>query len=139
MIRRLLVALVLLTALTTVLWTEDAQARNIRGSAVIKEGKTYLGRDYRDGGLDCSMFTRRVYKKFGVHLEDSPTSQFHSGRRVRNPRRGDLVFFREHGRRLTHVGIYYGNDKILHASSYFDEVVISQMRHIDGYAGAVTF
>ena len=121
--------------------TSTAEARNLNGGAILREGKTYLGRDYKHTGLDCSMLTRRVYKQFGVLMPDNPTSQFHYGRRVRDPRRGDLVFFRENGRGngITHVGIYAGKGDILHASSYFDEVVISKMRYLDGYAGARTF
>nr|MBA4116294.1 C40 family peptidase [Rubrobacter sp.] len=49
---------------------------------------------------------------------------------------GDLVFFNEHGRGISHVGIYAGNGKLIHASDYFNEVTESQMKYIKGYAGA---
>jgi cell wall-associated NlpC family hydrolase len=48
------------------------------------------------------------------------------------------VFFKE-GRRkrgITHVGIYSGRGKLVHASAYFGKVVESKMRYIKGYSGA---
>jgi cell wall-associated NlpC family hydrolase len=47
-----------------------------------------------------------------------------------------LVFFNEHGRNVSHVGVYAGNGKILHASDYYNKVVESQMKYIEGYVGA---
>ena len=48
------------------------------------------------------------------------------------------MFFREHESAgpATHVGLYYGDGKILHASSYYGETVVSDMAYISGYLGA---
>jgi cell wall-associated NlpC family hydrolase len=49
-----------------------------------------------------------------------------------------LVFFKEAGpnRPITHVGIYSGRGYILHASTYWGQVVESPMNAVDGYYGA---
>jgi cell wall-associated NlpC family hydrolase len=52
---------------------------------------------------------------------------------------GDLVFFNEHGKDISHVGIYAGNGKIIHASDYFRKVTESDMKYIKGYVGARRF
>jgi cell wall-associated NlpC family hydrolase len=55
-------------------------------------------------------------------------------------RPGDEVFFKEGGsNNITHVGIYSGNGRIVHASTYFNKVVESEMRYIKGYFGAKRF
>jgi cell wall-associated NlpC family hydrolase len=89
---------------------------------------------------DCSCFTRIVLRRF-KRLTDSPVVQFRYGHKVRSRsglRRGDLVFFKEHGysHPITHVDIYSGNGHILHASSYFGRVVNSKTKYIRGYHGA---
>lgn len=99
----------------------------------------YLGKRYVLGGLDCSGYTQRVYAKIGINLPDDPALQMRYGQRVSTPHAGDLVFFNEYGKGITHVGIYAGNGMIYHSSSYFGKVVKSKMRYIDGYVGARSF
>ena len=50
-----------------------------------------------------------------------------------------MVFFRENGTDISHVGIYAGNGKIIHASDYFRKVTESDMKYIKGYVGARRF
>jgi cell wall-associated NlpC family hydrolase len=80
----------------------------------------------------------QVYKKFGVSLPHWDDKQYRKGTQVPKGQEkpGDLVFFNEHGRSVSHVGIYAGNGKILHASDYYNKVVESQMKYIEGYVGA---
>jgi cell wall-associated NlpC family hydrolase len=49
---------------------------------------------------------------------------------------GDLVFFNEHGRNVSHGGIYADNGKTIHASDYYNKVAESQMKYMTGYVGA---
>jgi cell wall-associated NlpC family hydrolase len=82
----------------------------------------------------CSCFTKIVLRRF-KWLPDSPVLQFQYGHKVRsrsNLKRGDLVFFKERGRPITHVGMCSGYGYILHASSYFGSVVNSKMKYIRG-------
>ncbi len=56
-------------------------------------------------------------------------------------RPGDEVFFKENGPRgrITHVGVYSGNGRIIHASLYWGKVVEKEMKYINGYFGAKRF
>jgi cell wall-associated NlpC family hydrolase len=90
---------------------------------------------------DCSCFTHLVMRHFGKSLPDSPVLQFQYGHKVSsraNLKRGDLVFFKESGPSspITHVGMFAGNGIVLHASSYYGEVVESKMKDVSGYYGA---
>jgi cell wall-associated NlpC family hydrolase len=91
---------------------------------------------------DCSCHTMLVFRKFGKQLRDNPPDQWKRGRRVGKSdlRPGDLVFFDENRngklQPWDHVGIYSGNGYLIHASSYFGQVVESKMKYIRGYWGA---
>ena len=110
---------------------------------IIRIGEQYLGTKYSE--MNCSEFTSIVYERATsgrVVMPASDDEQRWYGRAVEPPERGDLVYFNENKGEnkgedpVTHVGIYYGNDQILHSSEHFEEVVISEMGDIDGYLGA---
>ncbi|MBI3188101.1 MAG: C40 family peptidase [Gammaproteobacteria bacterium] len=93
----------------------------------------WRGIPYRHGGLskrgiDCSGFVYLTYRnKFGINLPRSTEQQSQIGIQVdpRAIRAGDLVFFNSLFTD-THVGIYLGNRKFLHASTS-QGVMISNM------------
>ncbi len=103
---------------------------NVNKTEVINYGKQFLGVPYKFGTgpysannrtFDCSSFTRHIYGKFGVNLPRSSRSQSDIGQRVtiNNLQVGDLMFFYTPGRYSSnkivgHVGIYAGNNKLLH-------------------------
>lgn len=71
------------------------------------------------GGFDCSGFTAYVYKHFNIKLPRGSYNQLPLGRPVAKGelRPGDLLFFKISRRAVvTHVGIYIGNDQMVHAS-----------------------
>jgi cell wall-associated NlpC family hydrolase len=87
----------------------------------MKIGGSLKGVPYRYGGstprgFDCSGFTMYVYRKVGVRLPHSATSQMHRSKRISrsSARPGDLVFFLG-GRGAYHVGIYAGKGRVLHS------------------------
>jgi len=114
-------------------------AKNLedKGSDVNKLKKTaysFLGARYRFGGnsrnaLDCSSFIQQVFRDHNINLPRTAREQFHAGSVV--PRgdlkKGDLVFFQTYAHFPSHVGIYLGNRKMIHASSRDRRVVISSM------------
>jgi cell wall-associated NlpC family hydrolase len=95
--------------------------------------RDYLGRPYRgsskyDPGLDCSKFTREVFKKFAdISLPRTASQQYQTGTPVHRERLfyGDLVFFNTDGG-ISHVGVYVGNSEFIHASSS-NGIIISKM------------
>ncbi|MFM8503365.1 MAG: C40 family peptidase [Actinomycetota bacterium] len=63
---------------------------------------------------DCSGLTMRAFEQAGVRLPHSSRAQFNYGRSIarNNLLPGDLVFF---GTPISHVGIYIGKGKMVHA------------------------
>ncbi|HWJ11187.1 MAG TPA: NlpC/P60 family protein [Nocardioides sp.] len=87
---------------------------------VIAKARSRAGSPYVYGAtgphaFDCSGLTQWVYRKVGKRLPRTSDAQAGAVRRVRKPRRGDLVFF-HNGGNVYHVGIYAGHHKIWHAS-----------------------
>ena len=94
---------------------------------VLRTGESYMGVKYVWGGstpregFDCSGFTKYVFAKQGVSLPRTSREQAHAGSALppdfRALRPGDLMMFAEPGQAISHVAIYAGNGRILHASS----------------------
>jgi peptidoglycan endopeptidase LytE len=94
----------------------------------------FLGIRYRFGGssrsgIDCSSFVQQVFREMEVSLPRTAREQFTEGNEVPHGdlQKGDLVFFRTYASYPSHVGIYLGNSKMIHASSRDRRVVISTM------------
>ncbi len=104
---------------------------------LVEAAKKYLGVRYRYGGsspsrgFDCSGFVHFLLSRHGVRAPHSAAALFQMGKPV--PRSdlkpGDLVFFKNTARRrgVTHVGIYIGNGKFIHASSGRGHVTITSL------------
>lgn len=107
---------------------------------------SFLGARYVFGGsrrnaLDCSSFTQQVFRQFNVKLPRTAREQFSVGNEVMRGdlRKGDLVFFQTYANFPSHVGIYLGNRKMIHASSRDRRVIISSMDnqyYLSRYLGA---
>jgi len=99
-----------------------------KGSAarVLPTAERYLGVPYRWGGtsprtgFDCSGFVQYVFAKHGTRLPRTSREMASSGTRLRPAwsalQPGDLVMFAEPGERISHVAIYAGRRRIIHAS-----------------------
>ncbi|MCY6354951.1 C40 family peptidase [Clostridium sp. ZS2-4] len=100
---------------------------------VVEYSYKFIGRPYvwaasGPSAFDCSGFTSYVYRKFGYSLPHYTGYQVQMGSTVprNNLKSGDLVFFDTIGSD-SHVGIYIGNGKFIHASSGKKEVTISDL------------
>ena len=91
---------------------------------LLGEGLMYIGVPYRWGGsspitgMDCSGLVQLVFRNsVGVDLPRTALEQSAQGNRVNqlDLKPGDLVFFNTMGENISHVGIYVGNGKFLHA------------------------
>ncbi len=81
-------------------------------------------------GFDCSGFVRYVFRHtVGKDLPGNSASQFQVGTKVAraDTRVGDLVFFRIKGKHISHVGIYLGEGRFIHAPSSGKSVSVSAL------------
>jgi murein DD-endopeptidase len=84
-----------------------------------------VGKPYRAGGtspaagFDCSGLVQFSYRQAGVKLPRSTEDQLRASSAVARSklRRGDLVFFDQDGKKNSHVGIYLGDGRFVHAPS----------------------
>jgi len=79
-----------------------------------------FGGNQPDKGLDCSGLVTHVYRESaGISLPRSARDMSRTGEEVARDalRPGDLVFFDTRNRPYSHVGIYAGENRFVHASS----------------------
>jgi len=78
-------------------------------------------------GFDCSGLVQYSYRLAGVRIPRSTRTQFRNSHSIRlsELHKGDLLFFNQQGKRFSHVGIYIGNDKFVHAPSSGKRVRVS--------------
>jgi len=93
-------------------------------SEIIRTAESFIGVPYLWGGtsseegFDCSGLTMAVYQYNGLDLPRSSREQFDYGVPVERSRlqKGDLVFFKTSGgNKVSHVGLYIGNNRFIHA------------------------
>lgn len=108
-----------------------------KGSEVVSYAYKFIGKPYVYGAtgpnaFDCSGLTQYVYNKFGVNISRTTYTQVQEGTKVdkNNLMAGDLVFFSTEGS-ISHVGIYIGEGKFIHAPRRGKPVMVSSLT--DGY------
>lgn len=120
----------------------DVNAGSLIGTALANLGTRYVWGGTSRSGFDCSGLTSYVYKSHGKALPRTAAEQAKAGKPVTKGElaEGDLVFFRTtRGSRISHVGIYMGNGKFVHASSGSGKVITSSLDegyYSRRYAGA---
>lgn len=95
-----------------------------RGGMVVNTAKKYIGVPYVWGGttasgFDCSGFIKSVYGMHGIDVRRLADEQYYGGKKLKRSDLvvGDLVFFSTYEPGVSHVGIYVGDNKFIHASS----------------------
>jgi cell wall-associated NlpC family hydrolase len=109
----------------------SGMAANLSAAGAVKQAASKLGKPYVWGAtgpsaFDCSGLMQWAYKQLGVSLPRTSAAQSQFGTPVSKSelRPGDLVFFYSP---VSHVGMYLGNGKILHASEPGQPVKVSDM------------
>jgi len=106
-------------------------------SNITSYAKSLIGTPYKYGGnspkkgFDCSGFVVHVFRQsLGVKLPRTTRKIRYSGKSVQKNylRAGDLVFFNTSRRKFSHVGIYLGNNRFIHAPSSGGSVRIENMQ-----------
>jgi cell wall-associated NlpC family hydrolase len=94
----------------------------------------FYGTPYRFGGnsshaLDCSGFVQKVFRANGIELPRDSRSQAKYGYKVSlsELKPGDLLFFKTYRQDVSHVGIYIGDGKMIHAARRGGGVKISSI------------
>jgi len=120
-------------------------------SEIVKTANRFLGLPYRWGGtspqrgFDCSGLSMVVYRLNGLNLPRSSQEQWAAGIPVdrRQLSKADLVFFQtDRGRKVSHVGIYLGRGRFIHAPGRGKTIRIDSLSDIyfrRRYVGAKTY
>ena len=103
------------------------------GVIAARTAERFVGIPYRWGGdtvvdgMDCSGFVRAVYNLCGVNIPRTSREQYRVGDVVGREelKDGDLVFFGSSADEITHVGIFVGNGRFVHAPRSGDDIKIS--------------
>ncbi|MBN2602360.1 MAG: C40 family peptidase [Candidatus Marinimicrobia bacterium] len=106
---------------------EDYLKRPLDVNQVIKTAKSLNGRPYMWGAaspkqMDCSGFTQTVFRQNGYLLQRDASMQVFEGVSVDTTnfpeklKPGDLIFFSPYPDRITHVGLYMGENEFIHSS-----------------------
>ena len=108
---------------------QPSLADDLVAYALTFEGYDYVYGGTTPAGFDCSGFVQYVYRHFGFNITRTATSQYyndgeHVSRSELMP--GDLVFFGSGGE-ITHVGIYIGGGRFIHAANPRKGVIISSL------------
>jgi len=110
---------------------EETPRKQIEKLAKAKLGKTYKWGGNGPYAYDCSGFTKEVFELNGITIPRVSKEQAKVGLKVskQNLQKGDLIFFDDkHSSAVSHVGIYLGNGKFIHASKFHKKIVISPLR-----------
>jgi peptidoglycan DL-endopeptidase CwlO len=120
-----------------------ANAVSGRAGVALRYAVQQIGDNYVWGAAgpikwDCSGLTMRSFQQAGVRLPHSSRAQYSYGRSITrsNLQPGDLVFF---GSPISHVGIYIGKNKMVHAPRPGARVQIAEFGNFFGrkkYVGA---
>jgi cell wall-associated NlpC family hydrolase len=108
-----------------------------QGEKIVQQANRYRGVKYRFGGdskskgFDCSGLVKRIYND--LHLDKVPRTAgglYKMGKPIHlnELRPGDLVFFKNTYRRgISHVGVYAGGNRFIHAQNRRHGVTITAL------------
>jgi cell wall-associated NlpC family hydrolase len=110
-----------------------------KAAKAVAYAKAHLGDPYVYGAagphsFDCSGLTMKAWKAAGVSLPHNTNAQYAKAKHISKSslRPGDLVFFYSG---MSHVGLYVGNGKVIHAPHSGSSVQYIKMKYMP-YAGA---
>ena len=131
------------------LWSTSTHA--LRDSIVVSLARTTVGTPYvrggesLDRGFDCSGLVRHIMTVLNVDVPRTSSQQAIVGAAVARDtsalRPGDLLVFALAKRRVSHVGVYIGDGRYVHASSVAGRVIESRLDRprdalVKGWRGA---
>lgn len=125
----------------------DGAGGSSKGDQLVAEAKKHLGKKYVYGAegpdtFDCSGLMQYVAKQLGINLPRVSGDQAKAGRPVdrANLQPGDVIAFATSGGdSISHVGMFIGDGKFIHAPKPGDVVKVSSLEsgyYRDAYRGA---
>lgn len=104
------------------------------GEEVALRAIAMVGKPYRYGGadlhgFDCSGLVLYIYGELGIELPRSAAEQHRMVKKVDRDelQPGDLLFFKINRKRISHVGIYVGDNRFVHAPQSGKRVIIRSL------------
>lgn len=102
----------------------NTEVESLPNKTLLESVDKWYGVRYRTGGngacgIDCSGFTVAVYAAvYGINLPRVSKEQYRISRKISTTelQEGDLLFFNTRGSGVSHVGVYLGNNKFIHAT-----------------------
>jgi NlpC/P60 family len=102
----------------------NTEVESLPNKILLESVDPWYGVRYRTGGngkngIDCSGFTVAVYAAaYGINLPRVSREQYRISRKISTTelKEGDLLFFNTRGSGVSHVGVYLGNNKFIHAT-----------------------
>jgi cell wall-associated NlpC family hydrolase len=109
--------------------TEPAAADRAASHALKMVGKPYKYGGSTPAGFDCSGLVQYSYRQAGVSLPRSTDDLLRTSTPLRGSRlrAGDLLFFDQEGKKKSHVGVYLGDGRFVHAPSSGKTVRIDKL------------
>ncbi len=128
----------------------SSNSGSVTGNQIVAKAKQYLGVPYKWGGtspsgFDCSGFVYYIYRSLGINISRTMTTMYSQGTPVSKSelQPGDIVFFKNtYKSGLSHVGIYVGDGKFIHAPSSGKVVSYADLYsnyYIEHYYGAARY
>ena len=127
-------AAILVAAFAIVACSSAPPARESAGATAASVARAQVGVPYRYGGstpagFDCSGLVHYSYATAGISIPRTTTGQWAMMEPVdrHDMRAGDLLFFEISGK-MSHVGLYLGDGRFVHAPSSGRKVSIESLR-----------
>ena len=129
----ILISVVLLSACAS---TKESSLPDRTYKQLTSYAQTLIGSPYKYGGkspstgFDCSGYVGHVFKNIaGISLPHNSRQISRHGKSVKASqlREGDLVFYDTNNQSFSHVGIYLGNERFIHAPSSGGSVRVEDM------------
>ncbi len=136
-------------AFSSVLFASSAYANNqdlrqeIIRTALHLKGVSYRWGGTTPSGFDCSGFVQYAFRINGISIPRDADSQYYDGDKISTSdlKPGDLVFFQTYESGPSHVGIYIGDNRFIHAAYHGGIMVdsLNESYYAERYLGARSY
>lgn len=107
----------------------------VKAEKIVRVAESMVGTPYKYGGIspksgfDCSGLVYFSHRQNGITLPRTSYAQYRASKPIARKalRRGDLLFFKVTSRKVSHVGIYLGKNRFVHAPSRGKRVSIAEL------------